>query len=418
MGIAPASRSRRTRVASAVEGAAFLLPQVPAVQRAPACSIESLMLNGTPCKGPRKEPAASSRSAAAASSSARSACASTAACSTGFTSAIRSRCAAINSREEITPSRTRRACSRAESVGRWSSDMRVRVKYHSTGTFGAPAGRGRAPRGVPAPANSSARTFHTPPRISAKNNLHVECFLLFWYRSGIRISARAFMDTAAPGVLTRDEMESRRLLAAQDLQRGISQSQVARKFGVSRTTASRWDRALSGKGFEALRKRRAPGRPSRLTADQLRGAVGGLPVRTARRRFRKRPLDHHAVRRSHFRPFRRALRSRPRGPHHAPPGTARAHPPSQAGGDLRLRLGHAEPHRNHRPRWRSPPIRRIWRTRTPCVSQRDHDREIRRAFRKEEEPYHNIISVQKPAIIMRTRSPAPPPAGACRKSLI
>jgi transposase len=80
------------------------------------------------------------------------------------------------------------------------------------------------------------------------------------------------MDTAAPGVLTRDEMESRRLLAAQDLQRGISQSQVARKFGVSRTTASRWDRALSGKGFESLRKRRAPGRPSRLTADQLRGA--------------------------------------------------------------------------------------------------------------------------------------------------
>jgi len=78
------------------------------------------------------------------------------------------------------------------------------------------------------------------------------------------------MDTAAQGILSRDEMESRRLLAAQDLQTGLSQSQVARKFGVSRTTASRWNRTLSGKGVESLRKRRAPGRPSRLTADQLK----------------------------------------------------------------------------------------------------------------------------------------------------
>jgi putative transposase len=77
------------------------------------------------------------------------------------------------------------------------------------------------------------------------------------------------MDTTAESILTRDEMESRRLLAAQDLQRGLTQSQVARKFGVSRTTASRWYRALSGKGMESLRKRRAPGRPSRLTASQL-----------------------------------------------------------------------------------------------------------------------------------------------------
>jgi len=77
------------------------------------------------------------------------------------------------------------------------------------------------------------------------------------------------METAAQGILTRDEMESRRLLAAQDLQRGLTQSQVARKFGVSRTTASRWNRALTGSGVEALRKRRAPGRPCRLSAEQL-----------------------------------------------------------------------------------------------------------------------------------------------------
>jgi transposase len=79
------------------------------------------------------------------------------------------------------------------------------------------------------------------------------------------------MDTVADSLLTRDEMENRRLTAAQDLQTGLSQSQVARKFGVSRTTASRWHRALSGKGVEALRKRRAPGRPSRLNTEQLAG---------------------------------------------------------------------------------------------------------------------------------------------------
>ena len=81
------------------------------------------------------------------------------------------------------------------------------------------------------------------------------------------------METAAQGILTRDEMESRRLKAAQDLQTGLKQSQVARKFGVSRTTASRWHRALNGKGVESLRKRRAPGRPSRLTAEQLAGVT-------------------------------------------------------------------------------------------------------------------------------------------------
>jgi transposase len=78
------------------------------------------------------------------------------------------------------------------------------------------------------------------------------------------------MDTAAQGILTRDEMESRRLLAAQDLQTGLKQSDVARKFGVSRTTASRWQHAVKGTGVESLRKRRAPGRPSRLGPEQLK----------------------------------------------------------------------------------------------------------------------------------------------------
>jgi len=81
------------------------------------------------------------------------------------------------------------------------------------------------------------------------------------------------METAAQGILTRDEMESRRLLAAQDLQDGLTQSQIAHKFGVSRTTASRWHRALHRRGVESLRKRRATGRPSRLNMEQQQGVT-------------------------------------------------------------------------------------------------------------------------------------------------
>jgi putative transposase len=68
--------------------------------------------------------------------------------------------------------------------------------------------------------------------------------------------------------LSREEMEYRRLQAARELANGTSQSRVARKFGVSRTTTSRWMRALDHHGVEGLRKRRATGRPSRLTAGQ------------------------------------------------------------------------------------------------------------------------------------------------------
>lgn len=68
-------------------------------------------------------------------------------------------------------------------------------------------------------------------------------------------------------------MESRRLLAAQDLQRGLSQSAIAKKFGVSRTSASRWMRSFHRNGSDSLRKRRPSGRPSRLTATQLKAAA-------------------------------------------------------------------------------------------------------------------------------------------------
>jgi transposase len=119
---------------------------------------------------------------------------------------------------------------------------------------------------------SAACYLHTSYSVCKKQfaySLFSDILLTLWHSTN---RARR-MDTAAQGVLTRDEMESRRLLAAQDLQTGLTQSHVARKYGVSRTTASRWNRALSGKGVEALRKRRAPGRPSRLTVDQTKSVI-------------------------------------------------------------------------------------------------------------------------------------------------
>jgi transposase len=78
---------------------------------------------------------------------------------------------------------------------------------------------------------------------------------------------------ASESALSREEMERRRLSAAQHLLNGYSQSRVARMYGVSRTTASRWHHALLHKGVDSLKKRLATGRPSRLTADQLAGIV-------------------------------------------------------------------------------------------------------------------------------------------------
>ena len=68
--------------------------------------------------------------------------------------------------------------------------------------------------------------------------------------------------------LSRHEMELRRMEAADQMLNGLRQSEVPIKFGVTRTTASRWHRALSTKGLESLRERKATGRPSRLTIEQ------------------------------------------------------------------------------------------------------------------------------------------------------
>lgn len=67
----------------------------------------------------------------------------------------------------------------------------------------------------------------------------------------------------------RKTMEERRMLGCGQLREGASQAHVARMCGVSRTTASRWAAAVA-KGAD-LTARKPPGRPARLTAEQLRG---------------------------------------------------------------------------------------------------------------------------------------------------
>jgi transposase len=74
-----------------------------------------------------------------------------------------------------------------------------------------------------------------------------------------------------PTWLTREQMEARRLAAGRLLRVGrLSQAEVAREVGVSRASVTRWKARLAGGGLRALRRRRAPGRPSRLTAAQWR----------------------------------------------------------------------------------------------------------------------------------------------------
>ena len=70
--------------------------------------------------------------------------------------------------------------------------------------------------------------------------------------------------------LTRDEMERRRLLAAKDLRGGMTQADVARKYGVSRASVCRWNGALATAGRKGLRKTKTPGRAPAFDAKARR----------------------------------------------------------------------------------------------------------------------------------------------------
>src|ERR671934_1216672 len=84
-----------------------------------------------------------------------------------------------------------------------------------------------------------------------------------------------------PAHLTREQMEERRLAAGRLLRaKRLSQAEIAREVGVSRASVTRWKQRLGCGGLRALRRRRAPGQPSRLTAAQW-GRLGRVLDRGA-----------------------------------------------------------------------------------------------------------------------------------------
>jgi transposase len=67
----------------------------------------------------------------------------------------------------------------------------------------------------------------------------------------------------------RRDQEQVRLQAARMFGQGARQSDVVKALGVSRSAASKWHAAWKAGGAEALAARRNPGRPSKLTPEQL-----------------------------------------------------------------------------------------------------------------------------------------------------
>ena len=68
--------------------------------------------------------------------------------------------------------------------------------------------------------------------------------------------------------MSREATEARRVRAIKLFKRGFSQAEVARRLGVSRQSAMRWQRAFESGGAEALRSKKR-GRPTRLSESQL-----------------------------------------------------------------------------------------------------------------------------------------------------
>jgi putative transposase len=66
-------------------------------------------------------------------------------------------------------------------------------------------------------------------------------------------------------------MEERRLKGARLLKEGrLSQAEIARQIGVSRTAVGHWARRLKSGGLRRLKRRKSSGRPFRLSRSQCR----------------------------------------------------------------------------------------------------------------------------------------------------
>jgi transposase len=71
-------------------------------------------------------------------------------------------------------------------------------------------------------------------------------------------------------------LERRRMRSVRLFEQGETQAAVARRLGVSRTTAMRWARSWEEEGREGLRGAGRAGRKPRLTAEQLADAEAVL----------------------------------------------------------------------------------------------------------------------------------------------
>lgn len=65
-----------------------------------------------------------------------------------------------------------------------------------------------------------------------------------------------------------EALEMRRRIAVRMLQQGKGIREVSRAVGVSAASVSRWNKVLQDQGWEALRAKPHPGKPSRLTPEQ------------------------------------------------------------------------------------------------------------------------------------------------------
>lgn len=68
--------------------------------------------------------------------------------------------------------------------------------------------------------------------------------------------------------LSREGREKARLAAGRLFSKGITQAEVARRFGATRTAALYWHRLWKQKGSAGLRSKGKPGFASRLTEDK------------------------------------------------------------------------------------------------------------------------------------------------------
>jgi len=75
--------------------------------------------------------------------------------------------------------------------------------------------------------------------------------------------------TWKPSYLTRKQLEERRLEGGRLLKAGkLSQAEIARHLGVSRSTVSDWAKTVETQGIRGLRKRKAAGSSSKLNGQQ------------------------------------------------------------------------------------------------------------------------------------------------------